>query len=323
MEPLISISRSFDGFVSPLDLLASEGTLQFTFSIPPPGANETLFRVASDGFLFMFGYEERAFFLQRNRTRIALSIEGFVGLGDLVVFAIWAHSEIKLFAKTVDGSTFRTDTGPTEPTNPPPNLIRWARRNGMVPVSQFQSAHHFRQRVHDALQSISRKVGEADAYKSFWNIVYDGQRIKDRFPKTEPEAQPLLNCLIADQMLMAGIEVIPEAHTGAGNVDFLLVGSVSGALEKICLEVKLAHAADLEHGLFVQLPEYMRHHGAAYGIYCVLNFKGEWFDKPTLPDDRDPMFYLSLKAKEQKVPELERIRWFEIALAKPPTASKK
>jgi hypothetical protein len=297
--------------------------LQFTFSIPPSGSEEVLFNVEADGFVFMLYYKERKFFLQRDNAITVMDIDDFVGLGELVMFAVWSYDEIRLYAKTLDSFKSKSTAEPTAPTAPPPSLIRWARKNGIVAVSQFANGEHFRQCVHDALKSISLKIGEADAYKSFWNIVYKGQRIKERLPKTESEVQPLLNCLLADQMLTAGIEIIPEAHTGAGNVDFLLVSRVSEALEKICLEVKLAQATDLEHGLFVQLPEYMRHHGAAYGIYCILNYKGEWFDKPVLPNDVSPMFYLSVKAKEQNVPELERIRCFEISLAKPLTASKR
>jgi len=321
-EPKIYIDPSFDGFIVPLDLLTSEGTLQLSLDIAWESSEGFLFYIESENFIFSFGYKNNAFILRRNNVVSVLTLDDLDKSNGLLIFAVWSHSEIKIFAGKGEGNN-KTGAAPTPPESPPQSLIKWARKQGMLPTESFVTAAEFRQKVHHALNAISQKVSQADAYKSFWNIVYDGRKIFQRFPKTEPELQPLLQCLIADQMLVSDIEVIPEAHSGAGNVDFLLIANIKGKLEKICIEVKLAHAQDLDHGYLVQLPEYMRHHEASYGIYCVLNFKGEWFNKPDLNGSEDVLFHLTKISKNAKVPELNMIRPFEIWLAKPVTASRK
>jgi hypothetical protein len=321
-EPKIYIDASFDGFLIPLDLLTSEGTLQFSFNKKSKSPEGFLFHIESENFVFSFGYKDNSFVLRRNNVISVLTLDDLDQSNGLLIFAIWDHSEIKIFAGKGEGNN-KAGAAPTPPEGPPQSLIKWARKQGMLPTETFITTAEFRQKVHHALSTISQKVSQADAYKSFWNIVYDRRKISQRVPKTEPELQPLLQCLISDQMLVSDIEVIPEAHSGAGNVDFLLVANIDGKLEKICIEVKLAHAQDLDHGYLVQLPEYMRYHEASYGIYCVLNFKGEWFEKPDLNGSKDVLFHLAEVSKDAKVPELNIIRPFEIWLAKPVTASRK
>lgn len=321
-EPKIHIDASFDGYIGPLDLLTSEGTLKFSLIKSLENAEGWLFYIEHESFIFSFSYKNNSFILRRNNVVSVLTLNDLDQEHGLLICAVWSHSEIKVFAGKGEGN-YKISAVPTPPETPPQSLIRWARRQGMLPTDRLISTAEFREKIHHALNTISQKVSQADAYKSFWNILYDGRKISKRLPKTEPELQPLLQCLIADQMLVSDIEVIPEAHSGAGNVDFLLVANIAGKLEKICIEVKLAHAHDLEHGYLVQLPEYMRHHEASYGIYCVLNFKGKWFEKPDLNGSKDVLFYLANISKDSKVPQLDLIRVFEIWLAKPVTASRK
>lgn len=119
------------------------------------------------------------------------------------------------------------------------------------------------------------------------------------------------------------IEVFPEHQTGVGNLDFLLVGDIENIGRcYFCIEIKLAHSQDLEHGLVEQLPSYMRSLRSRYGTYCVLNFKGNWFDKPKIKDNHRLDFYLHLLTKESNIPEVENIRIFIFDFAKELSASK-
>ena len=123
-------------------------------------------------------------------------------------------------------------------------------------------------------------------------------------------------------MLLANIDVIPEYTTGVGDLDFLFVGPLrEGGTSKLAVEFKLAHAEDLDHGLEKQLPAYMKNIGTNYGAYCVLSFKGDWFDKPNIKlVDLDSK--LKLKIIEADPPILEGIRVFTYNLSKPASASK-
>lgn len=42
----------------------------------------------------------------------------------------------------------------------------------------------------------------------------------------------------------------------------------------------MAHSSDLDHGIDVQLPEYMRQKACDFGIYFVFDFRCELFDEP-------------------------------------------
>lgn len=322
-EPIIRFSPKFQGYLSHLDLLKSEATLKCCLPKLPSGEETGFFLVKSKDFLFVLFYSDDSLILQRNNVVSKISLKDVTSDKELNLFALWTHSEIGIYVKVEDEKNLRKSRVSTPPVTPPPELVKSARKKGLVPTIHYENVHEFRQRIHASIETISQRIGEADAYKSFWNFVYEGRRVKQRLPKREPEVQPLLKCFLSDQMLMAGIEMIPEAHSGAGDVDFLLIGNVQNTgMEKICMEVKLAHSPDLEHGLFDQLPEYMRYHNAAYGIYCVLNYKGEWFNEPQFPTN-ELLLHLDQRRREMQVPEDDRIRVFEINLSKPPTASQK
>ena len=125
-------------------------------------------------------------------------------------------------------------------------------------------------------------------------------------------------------MLLGNIEVVPEYRTGVGNVDFSFIACVGGkGLRKVCAEFKLAHSDDLKHGLFEQLPAYMRESGATFGAYCVLDFRGDWFDKPKLKKGGNLEVLLNLARIRSRTPALANIRVFVFRLAKPATASKR
>ena len=125
-------------------------------------------------------------------------------------------------------------------------------------------------------------------------------------------------------MLLAGIELIPEYQTGVGNLDFIFIGKIkNNGLSKICVEFKNAHSVDLVHGLEHQLPDYMRNTGSNYGAYCVLYYKGDWFNEPDFSMNELEM-RLSICQKKSSNPLVhEGIRVIIYSLAKKVSASMK
>lgn len=140
---------------------------------------------------------------------------------------------------------------------------------------------------------------------------------------------------------MRSVEVIPENETAVGRLDICCVGSVDGqGPVPFCIEVKLAHASDLEHGLEVQLPEYMASKRALYGAFVVLWFKGDWFTLPsaqTIHQIRERIVRGDDEPKPSELaeldfalinrtvarPHLRNIRVFVLDVTKPISASKK
>jgi hypothetical protein len=211
---------------------------------------------------------------------------------------------------------------PTRPTAAPPSLIKWARTQDLLPVTAYDSAEEFREKVHSCLRSIQDKVTETGAVNPFWNITYKGNTIKDRQPKKEVDIHPTIHCLLSDQLLMSSIEVVSEYKTGIGNLDFMFLGSVKDkGLAKLCTEFKHAHSDDIYTGFETQLPLYMRNSNAEYGAYCVLGFRGEWFDKPRISLN-DLLFELNLRRMRSSDPVLKRIRVFTFDFSRPESASK-
>ena len=116
---------------------------------------------------------------------------------------------------------------------------------------------------------------DTDAINGFWNIQYEGNRVISRTPKHEPDIHPQIR--LQDLDIQKGLQVTPEYPAGAGRLDFLLSGKTDGGqIINVCLEFKLAHAADLGHGILAQLPEYMARRATDFGIYCVLDFGQEY-----------------------------------------------
>ena len=318
------LSEAFQGAITPYDILSTKATVHFVIESLDAQKSEIVFEIANPEFRFSLRFENRSLILQRNESLLSLSLHPLILPNRKIrILAMWTQSALILDCGTSAEHRMRSEMA-TGPVAPPLELIRWARKRNLVEVSSYVDEIQFRERVYSCLNSINSKISEAAAHKSFWNFIYDGNTIVSRSPKKEVELQPLIHCLLSDQMLLSSIEVIPEHTTSAGKLDFLFVAHVKGrGLRKLCAEFKLAHSVDLEHGLIVQLPRYMKVSEAKYGAYCVLNFKGTWFDQPSKPEKANLEFYLSkIKLASEDISK-DQIRCFVFHLAKPEPASKK
>jgi len=320
-EPIIRVSPAFKGAITVADLLTTEGTLQFSIDRNSINEGGIIFQLINDDFVFVLSLQNNSIVFQRNKTVSVLTVQEILDKNyEVMVFAIWTHEILTLHCMA--GEDSKRAEVPTIPTATPPQLIRWARKNSLIPVEKYSTEEELREKIHSCFLTINEKIREADAFKSFWNIIYSGNKMIDRKPKKEVEIQPLMHCFLSDQMLLSNIEVIPEHKTGEGNLDFLFVGYVEGqGMCKFCSEFKLAHSQDLSKGLLQQLPAYMSVSKATYGAYCVLNYKGGWFDLPNLPEALD--VHLNIVLTKEASPFYQNIRVFIFDLAKIQTASKK
>jgi len=326
INPIINIHPSFKGKLTVTDLLSTEGTLAFPVFADYINKEGFIFQLMYDDFVFALSFHNNSLVFQRNKTVSILTLQEIFDNNDgFMVFVMWSHEHLIL--QCIAGATGEVNKiaeAPTIPTAAPPQLIRWARKSSLIPTEKYSTEEDLRQKIHSCFLTINEKIREADAFKSFWNITYDGNKIIDRKPKREVEIQPLIHCFLSDQMLLSNIEVIPEHKTGEGNLDFLFIGYVEGqGMCKFCAEFKLAHSPDLDKGMLLQLPAYMSVSKATYCAYCVLNYKGEWFDLPNLPEGRLLDFHLSLLSNKLEDPSRENIRCFIFDLVKIQTASKK
>lgn len=109
-------------------------------------------------------------------------------------------------------------------------------------------------------------------YRYFWT--------DNKKPKTEPQMQPFVMSQLKAISEFMGIQISREVESANGEIDFLCSYTHQNKVLKTCIEIKNAHSSNIETGLQKQLPEYLKSERTKNGIYLVLWYKGELFDKP-------------------------------------------
>jgi hypothetical protein len=172
----------------------------------------------------------------------------------------------------------------TEPRPTPLHLLNLARKEALLPTTEYPSQAAFLARVHSGLSFVQDKIDEMPSRDLFWNLMYEQNTVVARTPKREKDILPAIQCLLSDYSIASGIQIIPEMTTAAGRVDFFLIGQIRDeGLHKVCAEFKSAHSEELFRGIEVQLPSYLESLQTMDGTYCILDFRGQHFDKPALP----------------------------------------
>jgi len=321
VTPFIKITHAFKSYIIPSDLLKSTASLKFWVERTGFEKGGFIFRAVAENFTFSLEFNNSSVICTRNNVINIVTTDDIHVLSKwLMICVTWTISTmaIQLFS----GDDHKHFEVPTTPVVPPPSLIRWARQQNLVLTTEYESEEELREKVYSCIDSIQDKIDYYGAVNPFWNIQYEGKTIISRDPKKEPDIHPTLCCILSDQMLLASIEVIPEYHTGIGNLDFAFIGIVKNAgMRKICAEFKNAHSRDIYNGLTTQLPKYMQNKDAKYGAYCVLYYKGGWFSKPRL-SIKDLPLKLNEKALESGNPlTYDNIRIFIFNLSKSNSAS--
>jgi len=281
------------------------------------------FKVDYKDFLFIFEAKNNSLVCRRNETISVLTTEDITELKEMLFITLtWDHSKIAIYL--FSGDEQKSAEVPTRPFIPPVSLIREAKKMQLLPVYEYYTEEHLRSKVYAILVSIQGKIDEYGAINPFWDITYDGSKIVTRLPKKEPDIHPTIHGILSDQALMSSIEIIPENKTGVGDLDFAFAEYVKGeGIKSICIEFKHAHSQDVFNGLIHQLPLYMQNKKAKYGAYCVMYFKGEWFDLPNEYDSNTLDLAFVDKVMESDKPEiLDIIRIFIYDFSKKASASK-
>lgn len=323
--PQFKIAPVLKGSITAYDVLHSQGTFVFKTSKTAHLKDGLLFLLNEKDFLFSYRIENQSLVVQRNNVKNKLSFANAPKNTELTIFMMWSFSQLSLICSYGIGESQQLKSKvPTEPCAPPVSLVKWARQQNLIPIETYQSEENFRNKVHSCLQSIQDKIDESGGFSQFWNVNYDGNRIVSRKPKRETEIHPTIHCLLSDQALISSFEVIPEFHSGIGDLDFLIIGKLDdGQSSKLCIEFKNAHSDDLFHGITKQLPEYMGNCKSTYGVYCVLNYNGEWFKNKSFKNDTDLWIQLSSRTMSVLDPIQDQIRTIILNLSKPKSASKR
>lgn len=288
MTNRIDISPSIKSAISMTDLLKPKGTFKM---LPIANSNSNffdnegaLFIVNGENFHFQLSVDKTGLYVERNGEQCVLTPDTLSN-GRLNFFLLtWSPNRLRLItAERIK----KADTGETEdkeilvvkhtpPCSVPISLKRWAREKSLIPTKQYESESDFRNAVYQCLSNLKTNVESNGSTEAFWDYSYDGNKIAEKRPKKEVLAQPLIKAIIDTELFIRGIDVFRENTTPAGDIDFTVVGSVTGiGIVNMCIELKNAHSQYLENGLINQLPDYMRSQNSQYGAYLVLNYNTE------------------------------------------------
>ena len=169
---------------------------------------------------------------------------------------------------------------PFPPLYPPNSMLKWVRKEKLVPVNEYKNYEELTDAVAHMIVAIESKIRTSNMYSAFWDKHKSNPQ--EKTPKKEIEIHSTLLGLIQDECLLKSLEVNHEGTAGKGNLDFYISGSVQNkGLQGVCIEVKHAHNPKLLKGLTHQFPLYMKVKGSDFGIYLVLWFKGDSFNKPS------------------------------------------
>jgi hypothetical protein len=124
---------------------------------------------------------------------------------------------------------------------------------------------------------VKHNIENHGGYKYLWKNDKSGKQV----PCREPESQPYIFSHLRAIFDFMGIQISREVESSNGEIDFLVSFTNSqNKLLKLCVELKLAHAENVEKGLIKQLPAYLRGERCKHGIYLVLWYKCESFERP-------------------------------------------
>lgn len=316
------------GLQSIPDILQNFGTLHVQLA-PPPGQDVegqiVLVGLYSTGFELEININSGRFNLIRNGYAASQHLPMATGKS-IHCFARWSPEWIDVTVlehgygaipacdkQPLDSFQTRVDTPLTEV---PDELIAWAREQSYLPPLVLGTEDDFFVEFINVLQQMQTTIDDTGSQRIFWD--YGPTKGDKPFPKPEPQVTSALHMLLTDAAVRKDFQIIHQAGAAGGHLDFQINKvTANGRLAVLALEVKNAHATDLEHGLLTQLPVYMRSILAKRGVYLVLWFKGKQFDRPAELD----FFHLRRKLEERRPrpPSNVRIMHLDLSIPAPPS----
>jgi hypothetical protein len=159
---------------------------------------------------------------------------------------------------------------------------------------------------------VKKSIEKREIYKFLWDSdEYD-------LPKSEKQIQPIIKSHLQPIVEIKGIQISREIVSANGSLDYHCSYNIDNNLNKVCIELKLAHNEQLLNGISKQLPAYMEDEGTRDGLFIVLWFKNENFDKPSKYQNKEQL----LIELQNSIPKNLRIDVIIIDCSQPIVPSK-
>ena len=316
------------GLQSISDILQNFGTFHATIDPPPEDDIDgqiVLSGLYSDHFEFEININRRRFNFIRNGV-IASQLLPRGTRTSVHCFARWGPESIDVTVLE-DGygrlpasekppiESFQSKTA-TIFTVVPDELIRWARQQNYLPTTNLASAEEFFVEFVNIIYHMQKTIEDTGSQRIFWDFKQGNGGPPT--PKAEPQVTDAIHLLLKDAEVRKDFQIVPQAGAAGGNLDFQINKVVEGGkLAVLAMEAKHAHAQGVKHGLFTQLPAYMRAVSAEFGIYLVLWFRGNVSDQPTNTDFTQ--LQLKFQRERPRPPSNVRVMHLDLSIPAPPS----
>lgn len=320
--PITKYEDAYIQFNDQLIGMSNTSLLSNTFNFHVQASNDLegeLFSVLSSEYSMKLSVLQGTVKFERNQYEASIHIGSnakyfFITLSyDPTKFHLSIHSVLNNGenieqVKTIDTSTLYI----------PINLIRWAQRHNLLPKKNYSTSLEFLTTLLEDIRLSEKKIRDTNSHILFWDRQRK-QGLKNKLlPKLEPEAATGIYAFLQDSSINHGYELMHETSSSSGSVDlYVIATNTNGGFIKICIEIKNAHSDDIEHGLKEQLPEYIRGKNADYGIYLVLSYKCEKFERPL-----EELSNLKLKLTRLNQFSNISVEIFDLSIPLPPSSKK-
>jgi hypothetical protein len=316
------VADAMRGRFAQSDLLRAEGSCWADIDVTTVGL---LWRITCGPYNFVTGLSADGAYIVRNGCRASASL-GVSDAKRVFVAFIWTPTVLRVNASAMvknpsNESGELTKTGRvsaetvTPFTLPPSRIIRWARGRILDAQTTYRDEQEFRGMVLTVLSSLQEVLDATGSQTSLWDVEREKSRVIGHRPKRETDCQAWVRGQLFNLASAKNLEIAYEATIGSGSLDALITGVVEGGrLVHACVEFKLAHSTDLEHGIDVQLPEYMRRKACDFGIYFVFDFRCERFKEPEIAN-----LSSHLLLRPRRTPEAVRVIVLNCGYQVPPS----
>jgi hypothetical protein len=169
----------------------------------------------------------------------------------------------------------------TESSNTPIELIKWVDDQYHIPRKDFNSEEDFRRRLIEIIKGIQRLIDTYSNFDEYWNIIQTKNKETKFSPKEAKEIHPSVMNLISDHLKCSNILFSSEYNSQTGNIKMIFTSRVKGiGISSIIMEIANAHSDDLVNQIANKLPSNVDSLKSKFGIFLVLWYKGDRFDKP-------------------------------------------
>lgn len=93
---IFDIAPQLRGYLTPSDLLTSEGTFHFSSEKSQLLQGGYIFHIQSEGFIFNLSIQNLSLVVQRNETISVLMLDKIPEKTKLVIFVMWSYSNLTL-----------------------------------------------------------------------------------------------------------------------------------------------------------------------------------------------------------------------------------